>query len=290
MQLKKKLISDYASAQARSLLDQRYHKPIILKPFVCPIFVRTQFKIRHVGSSVLLRCNERKFLITAAHVAEEVGKNMMLPGPITLLEYECNFRRTGRSDANEDQVDLAYTELKQFSLSPDYSFWSIAQCEIDLAPKLMRDYIFVGFPSSRNKPNMSMKSLNPIQQIYASLDASKTIYSRLRVDPRSHILTRFSKDDLVDPNSLTKTRAFPNPIGMSGGGVWCWEVSAGTGVIETATLVPKLASIIIDRKMNKKYWVASRITFILESLRLFAPELSSAIPISTTMRPSIKII
>lgn len=285
--MNKKLLKLYANAQAQHLLDQRYSKPQELYKFVCPIYNQRNHRISHVGSAVLFKCCDRRFLATAAHVVDNLQKELLLPATNSLKAYSCSFRKTISKKSN-DEVDLAFSELKDVDLGDPYDFWDISNSEIDRRPRLLREYIYIGFPSSRNKPKMSMRTVSQEQRMYINLDATSVEYQQLKVNPKSHIAIRFTKDALISLDS-TKPVSFPDPTGMSGGGVWCWDIAA-TGHIEMLTLVPKLAGIIIGRSGRNQYWVATRINYLIEALALFAPELSEHIPLSTTFRPKIEMV
>jgi hypothetical protein len=132
-------------------------------------------------------------------------------------------------------------------------------------PRAKKQYLLVGFPSSRSKPNQQKRIISSHPYSFRNLGAEECKYSTLRVDPRSHILVAFSKEQTMGSDGLPFV--FPSPKGMSGSPVWLLHDAEHPGKVDL--LRSPLVGIAIEENPQEEVIVATDIAFAMQCISNF---------------------
>jgi hypothetical protein len=248
--------------------------------YVCPIVgVDKCGRPSLVGSGVLLKLGNRHFLFTAAHVLDESkSSTLYFAGNDDLIELIAakSFRTSAPSgNRKDDKYDIAYLELDEqyVAQSSRYGFLSGASVDPNDLPNSRKFYSYIGFPHSKASVIPDVRKFKPKMYSYSSNSPSEALYALLGFSTLTHVLVNFDKERVkaYDGQILT----FPDPWGMSGGGVWRL---ADLSKLSSRSFEPALVGIAIEYHKDQKILAATKIAFVLESVRKQWPELSDRIP------------
>lgn len=227
-------------------------------------------------------------MITAAHVLDQTAHgSLCIIGRESLIPLNDDFHITSiqRKDSRQDDnFDFGLTKLNNSiisEISPYNDFYPVNDVVTDFDFKIPRLYTFMGFPNSKNRVGYHIR---PKAHSLNTLLAPREDYRKYGIDPSRHIAVRFENEDLVDSNNNKST--FPKPIGLSGGGVWAWDIFDDSKV-GNIKVIPKLAGMVIEMTPDRQRWLAIRISPILETFRKKFPALSSDVPKPSDVRINI---
>jgi hypothetical protein len=122
------------------------------------------------------------------------------------------------------------------------------------APAVETSHVVIGFPHTKqaSQPRNGVLDLNAM--IHWGAGRASAEVSRFGLDPSTHLLVDFEKNDVLGPGGATTSA---DPFGMSGGGVW----SAPTPFQDTTW---ELAAIAIEwRKEREKALLGTRAQHVL---------------------------
>lgn len=205
--------------------------------------------LESIGTCVLIKLDNRYFLITAAHVMNQRHK-VKSKALYLLLDSEPERTKIlieedmvcDPNDEVADYHDIAIIELNKenYKIIPDERFLTLEQVEFNDSDT-KKIYAISGYPSSKNK-SLNRHGKNKFLVVFT---------------------TEF-KDDIFtlslhyDKSSLNQELI--KPQGMSGGGVWVMS--------NKTDLKPKLIGISVSHK-SKKYIEVLKISYVLSMIKGF---------------------
>jgi hypothetical protein len=201
----------------------------VLARHILPLFAETPGgKPKLVGSSFLVSSGTDSYLVSAAHVFDELKAGHELffyIEPHTKRKLSGNLRLTKTPEGKNrksDRLDVGVLKLEGPGLPP-YPKVEKYPLAIDALmpnalPREGKQYLLVGFPESKSRAN-------PVARVVASeVSGLRNIsvpipkYADLGVGPQSHVVLSFDRKRTVGPDM--NIRAFPEPSGISGSPVW----------------------------------------------------------------------
>ena len=201
----------------------------LLSQHIVPLFAdRRGGKPQLVGSSVLVSSETRSYLISAAHVFDELKAGHELffyIEPKVIRKLSGNLLLTKMppgADRKSDRLDLGVLNLQGPALPPypkvQKHALPIGAFMPNALPREGKQYLLVGFPESKSRANPAARDLVSEPCSFRNISAPGATFSKLAVTPGSHIVLSFDVKRTVAPNK--EIRAFPNPSGMSGSPIW----------------------------------------------------------------------
>ncbi len=203
----------------------------ILACHIIPLFTETSGGIpKLVGSSFLVSSRTNSYLLSAAHVFDELKNGHELffyiePHTKLKLSDSGSLLLTKTPDGKNrkaDRLDVGVLKLEGLGLPPypkvDKYPLAIGALMPNLLPRESKQYLLVGYPAS--KSNASPKNREVVSKVYGyrNISALPQKYVDLEVTPESHIVISFDRKRTVGSNS--QVCAFPEPSGISGSPVW----------------------------------------------------------------------
>jgi len=197
----------------------------------CPLYV-DDAKGCHVliGSGTPVVSGRRAFILTASHVAEELGEaplilaadRFFLAGPIVALQYP------GQPEVDADIALIFLNSATALALAATYQFTSAHEIEASTPVNDFTWYAVAGYPGSKNKPVGRTRDVT-ISSAYIFARALTQI-APLGA-PGKHDSTHLAMPVHPDQyRGLGDSREHLFRLhGMSGGGVWRIDIDATTG-------------------------------------------------------------
>lgn len=236
-----------------------------------------------VGSGILLAVGSERFLITAAHVLDENKiTSLYLPGESELIEISGPARqsRPPKNDRSLDHLDTAYVHLSdEIVCRISKVFWFLSPEFIDVSDVSTegKHYMFTGYPHKAIEPSRRKRKISAQLHSYTDLASGGEVYARVNANPDLNIVINFDAKQAKDENGRTVTPK--ERRGMSGGGVW--NAVSGPRVLGMPNV--RLCGVAIEHHKKHKCLVATKINFVLESIRADFPALSELLPVSETL-------
>ena len=235
---------------------------------ILPLFRQKNGKPELVGSSFLVSSAADNYLISAAHVFDELAQGNELffyIKPTITAKLSGELRRTkvpNEKDRNHDRLDIGVLKLDK-SINPPYLGVQKYPVPIEaLIPNaLPRDgkhYLLVGFPETKSRINPVAKELKSKLYSFRNTSAPAIKYHELGLDASSHIVMNFQIRRTVSPNK--EIRTFPKPQGMSGSPVWLLYEEDGSNDPSQTPIV----GVLIEYYSSKKALVATDIGIALK--------------------------
>jgi len=231
------------------------------------------------ASCILLKFGNHRFLVTAAHafydydkalnpkgIGITVNQSMLFPSgkmKITELVYEQN-----------DKIDIAIiylNDLEQIKqLESVYKFLDLKEVAFNHAIIPNQNYLIVGYPVT--KTVVSKKYIDPKPCSFFNRTASTNVYKSLNVDEDLSVIFEYRKRKQFN---ITKTQITqgPNPIGLSGCGLWDFKISDGT---RPKPLI-RLMAIMFEWDKNRSILIGTRTKFLFPIIAAFIASDSEAI-------------
>ena len=201
----------------------------LLSQHIVPLFSsRRGGKPQLVGSSFLVSSGTSSYLVSAAHVFDELKAGHELffyIEPRTIRKLSGNLRLTKTppdKDRANDRLDVGVLKLQGPALPPYPKVQKyplpISTFMANALPREGKQYLLVGFPESKSRANPAARDLKSKPCSFRNVSAPVSKYSELEVTHQHHIVLSFDVKNTVTPNK--EVRAFPNPLGMSGSPIW----------------------------------------------------------------------
>lgn len=187
---------------------------ILLQKSIVPLYKMDLQKGRHefVGSSVYCKFGPIMMLFSAGHVFKDILQDRAwYPYSMTeMRELPCEKYSFPNDDTNDSGIAV---------LNENLPMWSPITYELFSTFKQGEDYhhILVGYPGSSAKGSTSKIQKLEIKG-YLTSAATNEEYSRLQVDQMKEFIVLFKKKNVYGEKH--NKFMFPNPNGMSGGGVF----------------------------------------------------------------------
>lgn len=240
----------------------------LLTKHIVPLFAnRRGGRPQLVGSSFLVSSGKSSYLVSAAHVFDELkaGHDLFFYiEPKTIRKLSGNLRLTMTppgKDRKSDRLDVGVLKLEGPALPP---YPSVQKCPLPIGafmanalPREGKQYLLVGFPESKSRANPAARDLASEPCSFRNISAPISTYSELNVSPQHHIVLSFDVKHTVMPSS--EVRAFPSPLGMSGSPIWLLYDENGANNPNRTPVV----GIAIEHQKEKRAIVATDIEIAL---------------------------
>ncbi len=222
------------------------------------------------GSGLLLKFNNRFFMLTAAHVIAEDYNDLFIILPEKELRlggqlFSTPLPPSGRRE--DDKIDIAVLELNNETvkeIGEDFSYISVD--EIGLSHKCIIDqqkYLTVGYPASKTKKIWNKDEISALLYPYVSEVADDFDYKRFGFSKNTHIAIRF--DGYITYLNNDNKQIAPKLNGISGCGLWYLDNFPSTDQDKNKLLI----GFILERRREEgnKALVATRIDLVTEFIR-----------------------
>jgi len=187
---------------------------IVLRKSIIPIYKMDSQKGRpdFIGSSIYCQFGPYKMLFSAGHVFNHILPD--LPwyqySMSEMRKLPCNEYRFPNDELNDTGIAVLNDDLPMWSAIPS-RFFSVFKQDVEY------QHILVGYPASSTKRSTSDTQKIEIKG-YLTNAAPIEEYSRLKINQEKEFIISFKKKNVFGENRNKLT--FPNPNGMSGGGVF----------------------------------------------------------------------
>lgn len=231
------------------------------KKYNYPMFIiNDDEEPEQVGSFVIIKLNNNFYLLTAAHVANicnEKGYYYFIKN--THVQFTGELLKTEGSVS--DVIDIAILKLSDES---QVSGLNVVTEELLPEPSSATEGIHsvMGYPASKTKMKRPQKKIKSKLYVYYNILCQNDVYKHNDLNAQDHIAIIFDKKKCVSSEGIKTT--FPDPQGMSGGGIWFHDASSGK------TLLVGIAS---TWKNRSQCIFGSRLTLIKKII-----DLSTKIP------------
>ena len=230
---------------------------------------------RIIGSCMLVRVDGRNYVVTAAHITDELATDALyITGMVgaELVQVVGIVRSTAPppEGRRKDKIDIAFWEIDDHKIDQlgQVSFIEESQISHNKAPIKNRLCLAAGYPYSRNKRNVNnaTKTLKPSLSKYtAALTEDPVIARDYGVSGHQHLFLKYHKYSETDTGEKQKTFA---PVGLSGGPlIDLGNFSNTDRYMATSNSPGYIAGMTIERIDRHKVIVATRIQVILNAIR-----------------------
>lgn len=250
------------------------YEPYLRRPkaAVCPIFRVTEDSIEQFGSGVLLRFGAYRFLITAAHVLDEIEKNeLLIPGREQLIPMAGSYAWTPLPSTGSrchDKRDVAYFRFTNADeLDEELVFLDGGDCDPSDVTAADDPYTIVGFPAEESS-TMADKASTRVSA-FSGDGVADYRYRTLKLDPSHHILVQFRMKRAFHYTTMQQGK-HPKLEGVSGGGVFAWDKALPA---PTALGQPKLVGIVTEYHPRSHVFVVTRLHVLLSAMHRNIPDL-----------------
>lgn len=242
-----------------------------------------------IGTCVLFAVGSRRFLVTAAHVLDEVHKSPVYLGygetMIPLDSGQIVGSVMPDSGRDNDPIDIGVLALQgdRYLQLKDEDFLGPDEVDVNEVAEPEKFYIAIGFPADQVvhadiEPQLKFDGITSMGR------GKPELFDELRVfSPHSHILVEYEQECMVIGDDY---KAAPDPHGMSGGALFRFDSVKAPGKDEKDPLV----GILIEFRRKHRLMVATQISFVIDVIRTGFPDLDSLLPQSDTLRIKSKVI
>jgi len=249
---------------------------IVLSQHVVPIFLRHRGKPMLTGAGTLVSSKTNHYLVTAAHVLDpaasgeelfcyvEKGMSQRIAGEVMVSEPS---KGCGRKD---DRIDIGVVKLSGPRFPPFSGVEKFAisrDCLLPQAvPRDQKQYLLVGFPSSKSQVNPLKKRVNLTPFSFRNMGPPIGTYTALGLDPRAHILLGYSQRRTFANDG--RQQMSPSPKGMSGSPLWLLY----DYVRPRPALDCPIVGVVIENWVKEEVIVATDIGYAVRMIDLFEQE------------------
>lgn len=247
-------------------------------PSVRPIYrvrARGSGLPEHIGSCVLLNIMERKCVVTAAHIIDDLEFTSLHVGGglhTELVQVVGNVHATPKPQGGrrKDAYDFAIWPISEDVASALGSVQFIGEESIcaNRATIEGRVYLALGYPVSKNKNlNIDQASISPRPYSYTTTAKEDgTLAAKLGVSGTDHFFLTREKRSRDAQGQIVNSIA---PVGISGGAlVDLGQLARPENLSPSAPCTGYLAGILIEHRSERAALVAVKIQLILERIPL----------------------
>lgn len=186
-------------------------------------------------------------------------QNTFIPIQGDIIESNSNGNR------GNDRIDLALLEVREDfeKYLTDYKAVPLDSIDYHHICSSSHDYMAVGFPSSKNGLRYGTNHVKRKIYGYTGKMSDSSVFDKMSINPMSHVIINFRKDKLISLDQ--KVITFPDPYGISGGGIWLIENISFNRNLQVKK--PKLVAISIEWKKRHKCLLGISTATIIEMLK-----------------------
>lgn len=196
---------------------------------ILPLFAETASgKPKLVGSSFLVSSGTDSYLVSAAHVFDELKAGHELffyIEPHIKRKLSGSLRLTKMPGVNNRKCDRLDAGVLKFEGPGFPPYPKVEKCPLAIGalvpnalPREGKQYLLVGFPESKSRANPITREIASEIYSFRNVSVPPQKYTDLGVSPQSHVVLSFDRKRIVGLNS--QIRVFPEPSGISGSPVW----------------------------------------------------------------------
>lgn len=251
-------------------------EPYLRRPqaAICPVFrVKSDSEPQQFGSGVLIRFGEDCFLISAAHVLDDLDMNeVLIPAETGMLSLSGRFGRTPlpQEGRESDNIDMAYFHLDASTvklMNSELVFLDERDCDpLDLTTA-GDVYSVIGYPASSS--SVSDGQLITGISTYSGEGIHDHRWRSMGLDRRKHLLVQWRAQKAMHYTTLNQGGK-RDLSGVSGGGVFAWDKALPD---PKAMKQPKLVGIVTLYHPKLHVFVGTRLHVLLGALHKHFPDL-----------------
>jgi hypothetical protein len=228
------------------------------------------------GTGFCLALGGRKYLVTAAHVVDDILKDggyVLGDGEFVPLLGDFYCTEAPKGDRDCDYLDFAWKCLSDDDVAT--LGWSVFFYEKDLcenrAPTVGRVYLALGYPRSKNKKaDPTSRKVRPkMNKYYSTGKAFPDLFASLELSGHEHIAIAHANRS-VDPDGVGVNSVYPR--GMSGGPFI--DLGRNSSLADLARKEPfqgRLAGMLIEKYDEHDALVAVKIDLIVTAIQATPP-------------------
>jgi hypothetical protein len=228
---------------------------------VCPLYRVKRNRPFLVGTGVPFAIERFSFIITAAHVLDEIpGNRLVTFGSQKPVLIGGNSISYGYRRALSIDVDLAVVHLpNETAADMRMRFRFTHPNELgDIQPyEKLSFYALMGYPHSKNKPKPSSQESIEAKPLYIVLREFAEFGHLASGGKRDEVHVAFAAPRKHVRNVHFEPFTLPKPKGMSGGGLWHFKIDPAAGEFTQ----PRLVAIGIEHHQEEQMFLATRIRF-----------------------------
>lgn len=242
-----------------------------------PIFYKDKNgeNFEHIGTGIFLFFRGFYFILTAAHVTDELEDgDLLVPTEDDTIQYidgAYSYYSPG-GNRNDDLIDVGYYKLdSKFAESLLSQFTPILETEIHFSKEFPEMSLFSisGYPHRKSKIRNGIAKTEVFS--FGAYQASISDYKRLNCFQKPNIVAKFNRKKTIDPETKVKNISVL-PHGVSGGGFFIWPQK----ITELPPKNRKLVGIAHTFKEKEGLFIGTNIIFVLQSILRNNPELNVA--------------
>ena len=242
-----------------------------------PVYLESRPVPQHVGSGVLLRIGEEKFMFTAAHVADFRLKGQLYLGgesfPIR-MSGTVTHTRPPQDDRLRDKLDAAVIHLSEEVTGHlrEHEFLEIAEVDAASGPRHDDFFLVAGFPCTKQRFVPNGSTIEALLYPFVAVSKLGSSYDSESLNADYHVLLGFNKKEMWR-RDLGRVTA-PDLYGISGGGIWWLPEYDGPDARP-----PKLHAIAIEWHSGRQRQVlGTRVHVLLSAIWRDFPALRDLLP------------
>ena len=237
---------------------------------VRPLTTHPRGRPEAIGSCVLLKIGDTRFLATAAHVLELVESHSLLihdDTNLTPVRGVPSLTPAPERGRAFDPLDVGIVRLaSDFNLECDNSFLTPSDLDASSALPGTDRYLAIGFPLRQQVVSGGAVQISPFQ--FLAHKADPLVYSQLGREQNAHVIIEY---DYQQVRSNQGIRTMGNVQGVSGGGLWWWRNYRDRYVLPDLRLV----GILTDHRRPQHVMIATRIPWHLAAVVRVWPDVAS---------------
>lgn len=210
---------------------------------VCPIYQSRSESWGHIliGTAVPLIINKKYYMVTAAHVLNEVRRGRIITsGAESLIEFPVNYRSIGYIKNESIDVDIALMEIPNeatVQLLSRFHFTTVDELGTVAPYDKWTLYGFVGYPGEKNPRPQRGDALRRATPMFFVMRDFARIDKYFGDGKRENVHCGFSLDISKIRDVHFRPGVAFDPHGMSGGGIWQIQIDPNTGRVSAPKLV-----------------------------------------------------
>lgn len=236
-----------------------------------PVFIATEIpkRVHQIGTAIFHEFWGESFLITVAHVTDELKNGVLLVPTVHGLSpidgYMACIDLPPEVFRREDNIDIAYYRLSaEFATQLSYHFKPLPQGRVEVIQSALELKVCSasGYPSTKGKKNGQTYSSEIFS--FRGVAARQETYDQLGLSPEQSIIIHFHKKRAVHPETMD---TFPTPSlkGSSGGGIFAWPPGSE---LSNDWSLPRLIGVIHSFKEKEGLIIGTTLVPILAAIGL----------------------